>query len=90
MNELELIRSVVAHKNRNAYAFLVRQHQSALRGYLRRLCQGNEALALSYVTGFSNEEMAEILNCPLGTVKTRILRAREKMAEMLKGGPYGS
>lgn len=37
------------------------------------------ALELCYVQGLTHDEAAKILNCPLGTVKTNILRAREKL-----------
>jgi RNA polymerase sigma-70 factor (ECF subfamily) len=39
------------------------------------------------VTGLSYEEAARALSVPAGTVRSRLFRAREKVAEMLEGGP---
>ena len=37
------------------------------------------AIVLCCQNGLSHEEAAEVLNCPLGTVKTNILRGKEKL-----------
>jgi RNA polymerase sigma-70 factor, ECF subfamily len=42
-----------------------------------------EALILVGASGFSYEETAEICGCAMGTVKSRVHRARLKLAEML-------
>lgn len=44
-SDAELITRVLLDDDRHAFATLVRRHQSAVRGLLRRLAQGNEALA---------------------------------------------
>jgi len=41
------------------------------------------ALTLCYALGHSNEEAADILKMPLGTVKSHILRGREKLQNLL-------
>lgn len=41
------------------------------------------ALVLRDIEGYSYEEIAEILRCPIGTVRSRINRAREQMRNML-------
>lgn len=43
--ETELIARVLANDDRQAFGELVRQHQSALRGFLRRLTGGQQAMA---------------------------------------------
>jgi RNA polymerase sigma factor (sigma-70 family) len=45
ISDAELIAKVLLDDNRHAFATLVRRHQSAVRGLLRRLAKGNEALA---------------------------------------------
>ena len=44
------------------------------------------ALTLCYALGHSNEEAAAILSMPLGTVKSHVLRGREKLRALLEGG----
>ncbi len=43
------------------------------------------ALTLCYALGNSNEEAAEILSMPLGTLKSHVLRGREKLRALLEG-----
>lgn len=42
------------------------------------------AITLREIEGLSYEEIAEIMNCPLGTVRSRIFRAREAIADKLR------
>jgi len=42
------------------------------------------AIVLREIEGLSYEEIAEAMNCPIGTVRSRIFRAREAVAEKLK------
>jgi RNA polymerase sigma-70 factor (ECF subfamily) len=42
------------------------------------------AITLREIEGLSYEEIAEMMNCPLGTVRSRIFRAREAIAEKLR------
>ncbi|MEG1585044.1 MAG: sigma-70 family RNA polymerase sigma factor, partial [Anaerovorax sp.] len=41
-----------------------------------------EALILRDIRGYSYEEISEILDCSLGTVKSRISRARQKLKDL--------
>ncbi len=42
------------------------------------------ALTLREIEGMSYEDIASIMNCPIGTVRSRIFRAREAVAERLR------
>ena len=42
------------------------------------------AITLRELDGLSYEEIAQIMNCPIGTVRSRIFRAREAVAEKLR------
>jgi RNA polymerase sigma-70 factor (ECF subfamily) len=41
------------------------------------------AIALCYSKGLSHQEVAGVMECPLGTVKTHILRGKEKLKKHL-------
>ena len=43
-----------------------------------------QAITLREIEGLSYEEIAELMNCPIGTVRSRIFRAREAIALRLK------
>lgn len=42
------------------------------------------AIVLREIDGLSYEEIAEVMNCPIGTVRSRIFRAREAVATKLR------
>ena len=46
------------------------------------------ALELCYGQGLSHDEAAHVLGCPLGTIKTHILRAKEQLRSLLAA--YGT
>jgi RNA polymerase sigma-70 factor (ECF subfamily) len=43
-----------------------------------------QAITLREIEGLSYEEIAELMNCPIGTVRSRIFRAREAIALRLR------
>jgi RNA polymerase sigma-70 factor (ECF subfamily) len=43
-----------------------------------------QAITLREIEGLSYEEIAAVMNCPIGTVRSRIFRAREAIAERLR------
>jgi RNA polymerase sigma-70 factor, ECF subfamily len=42
------------------------------------------AIQLREMDGMSYEDIARIMDCPIGTVRSRIFRAREAIAERLR------
>ncbi|RME76700.1 MAG: sigma-70 family RNA polymerase sigma factor [Chloroflexi bacterium] len=63
--------------------------QSLQRDQVRAAVAGlppeqKEALALAYFKGYTHREIAEILNQPLGTIKTRIRLALKKLRQALE------
>jgi RNA polymerase sigma-70 factor (ECF subfamily) len=42
------------------------------------------AIMLREIEGMSYEDIAKIMDCPIGTVRSRIFRAREAIAEQLR------
>lgn len=47
-------------------------------------------LALHDVEEYTAQELGEMLDCPVGTVKSRLHRARERLKELLSMEPFGA
>ena len=43
-----------------------------------------EAVLLRDLNGFSYDEISKIINCPIGTVKSRVNRGRLQLQKMLR------
>lgn len=62
-----------------------REVQQAVRQALGRVAEGfRTAVILRDLEGLSYEEIAEVMDCPIGTVRSRIFRAREAIDVVLK------
>src|SRR5260221_7456650 len=57
-------------------------------GLARLPAEQREALILVGAGGFAYEEAAEICNCAVGTVKSRVSRARKALQGILERGDY--
>jgi RNA polymerase sigma-70 factor, ECF subfamily len=65
--------------------------QELVQAALRRLTSEHRAVLVLYdLRGFSYEEVAEVLSLPLGTVKSRLNRARHALKEEIarRGEPF--
>ena len=62
----------------NEIAAAVNTAMDALPAELR------QAITLRELDGLSYEEIAEVMNCPIGTVRSRIFRAREAISAKVK------
>jgi len=51
---------------------------------LRELSTDARTIVLLDLEGFTQEELAEVLGCNVGTVKSRLSRARAKLRELLR------
>lgn len=61
------------------------QAQARVRAAIQELPpEQQEALALAYFGGYSHQQIAEKLDYPLGTVKTRIRSAMKKLRHLLQ------
>jgi RNA polymerase sigma-70 factor, ECF subfamily len=71
----------------NPHSHTVRsEHQKLVVGTLKQLsADQQQVLALAYYEGFSQSEIAQKLNIPLGTVKSRMRHGLQSMRSKLKG-----
>ena len=69
----------------------LRMQRQRLRAALAQLPpEQRQVLTLAYFRGYTHSEIAEALGQPLGTVKTRIRLAMQKLRESLQEGPVQS
>jgi RNA polymerase sigma-70 factor (ECF subfamily) len=56
------------------------------RDLLQRLDPARrEAFVLTQITRLSYAEAARLLDCPIGTIRSRVARARDDLADMVDG-----
>jgi len=62
-----------------------RQVAQAVNAAIEALSEDlRQAITLREIEGLSYEDIAEVMNCPIGTVRSRIFRAREAIASRLR------
>ncbi len=62
-----------------------RQVAETVNGAMARLPEElRTAITLREIEGMSYDEIADVMNCPIGTVRSRIFRAREAIAAELR------
>ena len=62
-----------------------REIAAAVNAAVERLSEDlRQAVVLREIEGLRYEEIAEIMNCPIGTVRSRIFRAREAISQRLR------
>lgn len=80
-DEAGLLREVSTPENE----LMSKQVVSVVQATLHELPEDlRSALTLREIEGLSYEEIASVMNCPIGTVRSRIFRAREAVAEKLR------
>ena len=74
----------VATDNNPHVVYLRKLEREQVRAAIEKLpCAYREIVVLRDLEGFSYHEIATVLNCPAGTVMSRLGRAREKLREAL-------
>lgn len=53
------------------------------RALARLTAEHREVVEMTFFEGFSYEEIARIVSCPVNTIKTRMFHARKKLKELL-------
>jgi len=76
---------IVASVSDNSNAFEQREVKTAIDSAIDRLPEKlRRAVVLCYVSGHSTEEASRLLDCPKGTILSRLAAAREKLQTELK------
>ena len=82
--EVEDAEGTYAARSRRSRRRRAHGHDRFPRGAGQLPADQREALILVGASGFSYEEAAEICECAVGTIKSRVSRARTRLAEMLE------
>jgi len=85
-DDLESIAETSASDSPDGYAELAgKQRREGVQHCMGKLSdEHRECLHLVFFEGFSLAEVAEVQNCPEGTVKTRLFHARQKIKNCLQ------
>ena len=66
----------------------IRPEVVAILERVRRLPEElRTALVLFYLDGMRYQEIAEAMECPVGTIRSRLFEARERLKQMMEGEP---
>lgn len=84
-DETSRIENVLSDGETPEAALATRQIADTVNAAIEELSPDlRQALTLREIEGLSYEEIASVMNCPIGTVRSRIFRAREAVAERLR------
>ncbi len=81
LTDADLIARVLVDDDQHAFGELVRRHLMHALSLLP--LHERTAVVLCCQNGLSHDEAARVLDIPLGTVKTNVLRGREKLKRSL-------
>ena len=83
-DELDQFNQPVSHRNAE-HNHLDREKSDSVLAAIAKLEHSQRMIIhLYYWQGFKIREVAEILDCPEGTIKVYLLRAREKLSSLLE------
>lgn len=79
------LESTLTDKNTPESELISRQVATAIKAAINELApELRTAILLREIEGLSYQEIAQTMDCPIGTVRSRIFRARETIAEQLR------
>jgi len=79
-----MVSEIVDERNPEQALANIQTTKSVSREFERLPRELREAIILREIDGLSYEEIAKVMECPLGTVRSRIFRARESIAARLR------
>ena len=84
-DETSRIENELSHNETPEALLASKEIASAVNSAIEALSEDlRQAITLREIEGLSYEEIAVVMNCPIGTVRSRIFRAREAIAVRLK------
>ena len=83
ISDTEAFEGIAGGKDPESYLLRGELLQNVKEAILSLPVELRSAIILRELEGFSYEEIAEILNCPIGTVRSRIHRGRKELQKAL-------
>ncbi|MGY4830568.1 RNA polymerase sigma factor RpoE [Sphaerotilaceae bacterium SBD11-9] len=84
-DETSIVETELSHGETPEAMLASKEIASAVNASIEALSEDlRQAITLREIEGLSYEEIAEVMNCPIGTVRSRIFRAREAIAQRLR------
>ncbi|MFZ2650431.1 MAG: RNA polymerase sigma factor RpoE [Burkholderiaceae bacterium] len=84
-DETSRIENELSHGETPDAVLASKQIAAAVNSAMQALSEElRQAITLREIEGLSYEEIAELMDCPIGTVRSRIFRAREAIAQRLR------
>ena len=84
--EFEVRSSSDSHMEQADLQEQVAQREEVQQALAQLNAEQRKVIALRYVADFTEADIAHVLSWPVGTVKSRLNRARERLRELLKDG----
>lgn len=84
-DETSRVRNELTHGETPEAMLATKEIAAAVNAAVQSLSEDlRQAITLREIEGLSYEEIADVMNCPIGTVRSRIFRAREAIAARLR------
>ena len=71
--------------SRNTFADTAPESEATEELLQQLLPEQREAFELTQIVGLSYEEAADVIGCPVGTVRSRVARGRAQLLEAVRG-----
>ena len=84
-NNEELIRNFVEYNNHQAFTVLINRHKIMIRKIIYTVNCSTDNSNIDDIEQLPAKEVSRIMSIPVGTVKSKLHRSREKLSNIIRG-----